>query len=105
MLVSMQAPSSGGGGTELNPTASYTLLSASGTNTWTIDTSKHYIFVSMHQTTGVKGYCGYISGGVLTELFNDTSYITIQMQNNGTTLYVKNNSTSVKLGTMLVQLD
>lgn len=97
--------SSGGSGVELNPSASYTLLSASATNTWLIDPSKHYIFVSMHQTTGVKGYCGYISGGVLTEVFNDTAYVTVQMQNNGTTLYVKNNSTSAKLGTMLIQLD
>lgn len=106
MFQEMLAMSNNGeSGIELNPTAIYTLLNASGTNTWPIDTSKHYMYVSMHQTTGVKGYCGYISGGVLTEIYNDTAYTTVEMQNNGTTLYVKNGSTSSKLGTMLIQLD
>ena len=103
MLI--RATIGGGGGGELDPSATYMQFSPGGTNTFTIDPSIDYIFVSMHQTTGVKGYCGYIHNGTLNELFNENSYITIQVQNSGTELYVKNNSTSAKLGTMLAQLE
>ena len=93
-----------GGGGSLNPTATYKEIRGNVTDTYTVESGKHYIFFVSYQTTGSLASAYEIYNGTVTTLYNGTgTRVTITIS--GTTMSVKNASTSARLDTILVQLD